>query len=82
MMYSSLSLELDNPQDTFHIKRMTKDIKEKLSKIINAPIKKEEVVEEPEPVKEEVKIVSASAIDPATLEEKDITHKINKSSYS
>ena len=24
MMYSSLSLELDNPQDTFHIKRMTK----------------------------------------------------------
>ena len=76
MMYSSLSLELDNPQDTFHIKRMTKDIKEKLSKIINAPIKKEEVLKEPKPVKEEVKIVSASAIDPATLEEKDITHKM------
>ena len=76
MMYSSLSLELDNPQDTFHIKRMTKDIKEKLSKIINAPIKKEEVLKEPEPVKEEVKIVSASAIDPATLEEKDITYKM------
>ena len=74
MMYSSLSLELDNPQDIFHIKRMTKDIKEKLTRIINKEVEKP--IEE-EPKKEEgVSLVSASAIDPATLEEKDITQKI------